>query len=359
MNSLPSDIYQSILGEWSSLSSVCSFDSAMCNVEGRKVFLEILSNNKSTLLTNEGFDEFGCIKWISVRRIKVQDCFLTDCVSVPRGFNTTRIRSLEMATSVGSTKVMTEHMVLRIVQECPCLTSLSLIGIGDISFNDIMTKFNESFLQNFETFEVINQTFIGSVRPPVVDSLKNVSFLRAYVMVDGTTDGVVFKNVCSLIRKSDTLSIKDQFSSIATRFPHTAGVCGLQCNEPIDFSVITNFLLRCPGVRSFGLNCFVLKCSTNNDKPRHIYCCEIFGGKISVTDPVSNLQPEHKIVWSDENIIEFFEKMPIISKIYIVGYPITNEIIKAMIKNSPKCESIRFKNCGSNYDRGLANNWRV
>ncbi len=65
------------------------------------------------------------------------------------------------------------------------------------------------------------------------------------------------------------------------------------------------------------------------------------------------------LIINDENLTDLFQTCKYVIDIELHDYPLTNNILECMIKNSPICETRIFVNCGQNYDQTLVDIWHV
>ncbi len=121
--SFPKYQLMEFLGSWCRWKEITKLDSAVCTGKSRDNFLEIIRNVSSMelphLVNNAWF-----IIWLNTRKIKLTSpCLGELCLPVISALDKSRLTSLTIADA---TTRSSRHILLRFINSCQLLTSLTL-----------------------------------------------------------------------------------------------------------------------------------------------------------------------------------------------------------------------------------------
>ncbi len=98
------------------------------------------------------------------------------------------------------------------------------------------------------------------------------------------------------------------------------------------------------------------------------YCCMYFNLRRSwffnsilmhIFSTTVYLNLRHKVEIPAHGVFLHKIQTTCIDQISIDNYPVTDNVLYAMIKYSPRCNDRRFTDCGLNYDQSLVDNWSL
>ena len=139
---LPDDIVIDIFSSWCELKEVTLFDSAVCNVHYRKSLLNDIFTSNGFVFSQTIQPTLLSILWIDLRGVKVDSIHFVDNKidtligreKLLESLNLSRLTRLQFGLMCFSELNVTNEVVAKTVNRCPCLNSLIVRKLKNVTF---------------------------------------------------------------------------------------------------------------------------------------------------------------------------------------------------------------------------------